>query len=172
MKWEPPRALSIKFLPARRAFRIRLDDNRANFLRAKDQPALAGLDDSDLERVTIGFDGSALCLDEKGVRVQVEDLVFATGINKTLKGFFWEVAHAHCFNNRSEIASSELCGCFNCLASYPPGEIKKWVKEAAGEETALCPRCGIDAVIGSSFLEFDEAFLRVVQEIWFSVRSN
>ena len=61
-----------------------------------------------------------------------------------------ESAHKHSSRHREEILASEVCGCFYCLATFPPGEIEDWIdeKKRVGE-TAICPRCGIDSVIGS-----------------------
>ena len=41
-----------------------------------------------------------------------------------------------------------LCGCFHCLKIFSPSEITSWLEEGSG--TAICPYCGIDAVIGES----------------------
>jgi hypothetical protein len=38
------------------------------------------------------------------------------------------------------------CGCFYCGHLFMPKEITDWVDE---NQTALCPRWGIDSVIGS-----------------------
>lgn len=53
--------------------------------------------------------------------------------------------------------ASEVCGCFYCLQMFPPTEIENWVDELVDEkgiasqgETALCPKCGIDSVLGSA----------------------
>jgi hypothetical protein len=51
---------------------------------------------------------------------------------------------AHTRQNRAEISRSEVCGCLYCEQIYRPGEIAGW----AGE-TAVCPRCGQMAVVGS-----------------------
>ena len=64
------------------------------------------------------------------------------------------VAHGHCSGHRDEILRSDLCGCFYCLATFPPTEVRDWVdwpfdQPGAPGRTALCPRCSIDAVIGS-----------------------
>jgi hypothetical protein len=75
-------------------------------------------------------------------------------------------AHARCSLHRAEILRSESCACFYCFASFPPAEIQEWVDEG---ETALCPRCGIDSVLGSaSGLPLDENLLRSMHEHWFS----
>jgi hypothetical protein len=52
---------------------------------------------------------------------------------------------------------------------FPPTEITEWtdVWEGAGH-TALCPRCGIDSVIGSeSGYPVTEACLRAMHARWF-----
>ncbi len=55
-------------------------------------------------------------------------------------------AHGHSANHRREILASELCGCFHCLGTFAPTAIVEWVDD---ETTALCPKCGIDSVLGS-----------------------
>jgi hypothetical protein len=55
-------------------------------------------------------------------------------------------AHCHSLRNRTELEPSSLCGCFYCYANSP-AEIEGWIHE---DDTALCPKCGIDSVIGAS----------------------
>jgi hypothetical protein len=73
-------------------------------------------------------------------------------------------------SNRAEILSSERCGCFYCLEVFLPSEVKEWTDEKEGVgQTALCPRCGIDAVIGSeSGYPMTIEFLRLMKEHWFA----
>jgi hypothetical protein len=52
----------------------------------------------------------------------------------------------HMHHNRAEIQEGELCGCISCEQSFSATEIRSWV--AAGN-TAVCPRCGATAVVGS-----------------------
>jgi hypothetical protein len=62
-------------------------------------------------------------------------------------------AHRHSSLHREEVLASDVCGCFYCLQAFSPGEIEEWVDEAHGTDvgrTAICPRCGIDSVIGSA----------------------
>ena len=74
-------------------------------------------------------------------------------------------AHKHCFKNRDELLKSAQCGCFYCLAIFCPTEIAEWTDE---ERTAMCPKCGIDSVIGSaSGLPIDSAFLKQMNHQWF-----
>ena len=58
-------------------------------------------------------------------------------------------AHSHCTGNNSQLIENELCGCFYCLATYSPGEINEWIIEKDKRETAICPKCDTDSVIGS-----------------------
>jgi hypothetical protein len=76
-------------------------------------------------------------------------------------------AHKHSIRHREEIAASERCGCFYCLAIFEPAAITDWVDEH--DVTALCPKCGIDSVIGtaSGFPIADFEFLTAMKEHWF-----
>lgn len=74
-------------------------------------------------------------------------------------------AHRHCSQHREEILASDQCGCFYCCAIYPPAEIVTWIDN---NQTALCPRCGIDSVIGSrSGYPITRQFLREMKRYWF-----
>src|SRR5436189_5299614 len=59
-------------------------------------------------------------------------------------------AHNHSADHRAEIIASTLCGCFYCRTTFKPAQITEWVDgRADGQgQTALCPECGIDSVIG------------------------
>ena len=88
-----------------------------------------------------------------------------------------ERAHKHCTKHRNEIASSDLCGCFCCLAVFPPAEIRNWTDWPGGTpkelevdlgETALCPRCAVDSVLGSaSGFPLTPEFLGRMRQHWF-----
>jgi uncharacterized paraquat-inducible protein A len=75
-------------------------------------------------------------------------------------------AHRHSIRHREEITTSEACGCFYCEAILDPAEIRDWTDE---DQTALCPRCGIDALIGenSGFPATNPAFLKAMRKHWF-----
>jgi hypothetical protein len=76
-----------------------------------------------------------------------------------------ELAHKSSSHNRQQIAQSEVCGCFYCLAVFGPSEIKEWVDN---DDTAVCPKCGIDSVLGSANgFSINEEFLRRMREYWF-----
>lgn len=77
-------------------------------------------------------------------------------------------AHRHSIHNRSEIEASEVCGCFHCCAVFPSREIRDW-GDTYEEDTAACPRCGIDSVIGSaSGFPVDGEFLKTMKRHWFN----
>lgn len=84
------------------------------------------------------------------------------------------VAHRHSTHNRDEILTSERCGCFYCGAIFPPTEVKDWTDEQREVGlTALCPRCGIDAVIGSkSGYPITVHFLGTMKEHWFQIAQD
>jgi hypothetical protein len=79
-------------------------------------------------------------------------------------------AHAHSSAHRRELEASEQCGCFYCLAVFPPSDVTEWLVE---EGTALCPRCGIDSVLGSaSGYPITPKFLIRMRDHWFGSRSS
>lgn len=76
-----------------------------------------------------------------------------------------------CTHHRDLLAQSERAGCFFCLSIFPPDAIREWIDEpdtavgASGAPgpagvTALCPRCGIDAVLPSAAVAIDADLLR------------
>ena len=74
-------------------------------------------------------------------------------------------AHKHSSRHRRELEASESCGCFFCMALYAPSAIEEWVDE---DDTALCPHCGIDSVIGSaSGYPVTREFLERMHRQWF-----
>ena len=46
--------------------------------------------------------------------------------------------------NRSEIADADVCGCYSCVSTFPGKSVEKWCDYGG---TALCPLCGVDAVL-------------------------
>jgi hypothetical protein len=52
--------------------------------------------------------------------------------------------------HRALLQQSERCGCFYCLEIFNYSEIEEWCDD---EQTAICPHCGIDAVLGSASVE-------------------
>lgn len=87
-------------------------------------------------------------------------------------------AHRHSAGHRAELLASERCGCFHCLAVFSPQAIDEWIDAADDADadsddnevgtTALCPACGIDAVIGSAAgFPLQGEFLQAMRARWF-----
>jgi hypothetical protein len=80
-------------------------------------------------------------------------------------------AHGHCSNHRDNVLASDTCGCFYCKRTFPPSAITDWIDDdpATGlGQTAMCPCCDIDAVIGSaSGYPITSTFLHAMHERWF-----
>ena len=78
--------------------------------------------------------------------------------------------HRHTRANRMELEASEVCGCIACERIYFPSEIVGWLEDESGNETGLCPHCGVDAVVGSaSGIPIMPGVLRRAHERWFLV---
>lgn len=76
-------------------------------------------------------------------------------------------AHRSCIANYEQLKASPRCGCFYCGRIYDPREIKEWIEDRDGL-TALCPHCGIDAVIAeASGYPITKEFLNTMYEHWF-----
>lgn len=86
-------------------------------------------------------------------------------------------AHDHCQKHRKEVLRSRICGCFYCMKLFHPEDIVDWFDVLEGEtdyskygQTAQCPKCGIDSVIGdASGFTVDEILLEKMNRFWFSV---
>jgi hypothetical protein len=80
-----------------------------------------------------------------------------------------ESAHKHCIFNKNEILKSSLCGCFYCFSIYKPSEIEEWTDQDNPKgETALCPKCNIDSVIGDkSGFSINDEFLKAMYSKYF-----
>ena len=78
-------------------------------------------------------------------------------------------AHRFSSHHRDDLLRSECCGCFHCLAIFAPSEIDEWVDEDDGiGQTACCPRCGIDSIVGSnSGYPITPEFLHLMKQHWF-----
>ena len=75
-----------------------------------------------------------------------------------------KAAHRHSMNNRQLLASGGECGCFHCLKTFAANEVTDWSDD---DLTALCPRCGIDAVLSSNIDSIDRVFLQRMHDFWF-----
>ena len=74
-------------------------------------------------------------------------------------------AHEYSINNKRSLLKDKKCGCFFCLKIFSPKEIIDWIDK---DQTALCPHCSIDAIIGeSSGFPLTTEFLEKMRDHWF-----
>ncbi|RZJ42474.1 MAG: cytoplasmic protein [Brevundimonas sp.] len=68
--------------------------------------------------------------------------------------------------HRKQVEQSSLCGCFYCETNFEPARVEEWTDD---DDTALCPNCGIDSVIGdaSGVAVTDADFIRRMHNYWF-----
>lgn len=86
-------------------------------------------------------------------------------------------AYRYLSNNWVQIHASTACGCCSCLATFSPDEVIAWTgldlhnlddPEAIDKQTALCPKCGAEAVLGDkSGFPVDQRFLGRMNDAWF-----
>lgn len=67
--------------------------------------------------------------------------------------------------NKALLGISGKAGCYSCCKVFPAHEVKEYTDEG---ETALCPHCSVDAVVGdaSGYLITEEN-LKVACKYWF-----
>ncbi len=79
-------------------------------------------------------------------------------------------AKAFASHHRAAIDASTRCACFFCFRTFPNSEIKAWVDAST---KALCPRGGIDAVLGDASVDsIADGFLRRMHTHHFGTRSR
>ena len=76
-------------------------------------------------------------------------------------------AHRASFKNGDAIRQSTLCRCFYCLKEFPAAEADL-ISEIDGQQTAWCPYCNIDSVLGDAQpFPFTYAFSKAMRKFWF-----
>ena len=82
--------------------------------------------------------------------------------------------HKFSDHHRHLLVKSDRAGCFYCKQLFAPSEIMDWVDDPdeSGElnngVTALCPRCGIDAVLPSAApITLTPELLAELHAFWF-----
>lgn len=71
-------------------------------------------------------------------------------------------------NNFSIAQASKECACVFCLEKYPGSQVKDYTLDTNGP-TAICPKCGVDAVIPKSLVEYTDAILQQWHQEGFGV---
>jgi hypothetical protein len=78
----------------------------------------------------------------------------------------YKSARTHSRHNRAEVEQSTKCGCFFCRAVFDPKAIYTYSEG----DTAMCPNCGMDSVIGDKAgYELSEEFLVAMFRRWYSI---
>ena len=86
-------------------------------------------------------------------------------------------AYRYTTNNWAQVQASKVCGCCNCVEIFPADEVVAWTgldmhnaddAKAVEKQTAMCPRCGSEAVLGDkSGYPIHAQFLGQMNEAWF-----
>ncbi|VCU69963.1 hypothetical protein PIGHUM_02029 [Pigmentiphaga humi] len=71
-------AKGVRYLPDFKALAVSFEDQTAVLLPVERYEELAGLSVSELERIEVGYGGSALCLAERDLHVSIAGLVSAS----------------------------------------------------------------------------------------------
>ncbi|MCH3942726.1 MAG: hypothetical protein LKE37_03335 [Atopobiaceae bacterium] len=84
--------------------------------------------------------------------------------------FLLERAHHACSRNREAVGRSERCACFACGEAFPATAVTRWA--AMPRDAAICPRCGVDAVIPEAAgFPLTGEFLHAMASYWLSIAS-
>jgi hypothetical protein len=86
-------------------------------------------------------------------------------------------AYHYLSKNWVHIQGSTNCGCCSCLETFAPDAIIAWTgldmsnfndPAAANSQTAMCPRCGSESVLGDKTgFPVSQNFLVRMNEAWF-----
>ena len=76
--------------------------------------------------------------------------------------------HSKSFKNFDAVSHSKQCGCFYCKKIFDASEVVEFVTERDGQQTAICPYCGIDSVIQDANAEITSEVLDKMHSEWFS----
>lgn len=68
--------------------------------------------------------------------------------------------------HRERLLASDVAACFYCFEQFAPSAIHEWCDGEGQDQTALCPQCGVDAVVGFDGM-VDAAWLRTAHQIGF-----
>lgn len=71
-------ATAVQYLPARKSLLIGFADQSAVTLPVRNYPELSKLSTTELDHLSVGYGGSALCLEERDLHVSIAGLVSAS----------------------------------------------------------------------------------------------
>lgn len=79
---------------------------------------------------------------------------------------------AAAFANRESISKSSTCVCYHCLCRFSANAVDNWIEDIK-DDTAICPACGIDSVLGDATgLDLSDAVILQVSKKSFGVGDN
>ena len=80
-----------------------------------------------------------------------------------------KAVYSHSIRNEESILKSNLCGCFHCISILAATDVKssEMVVEKDSFKTAICPICGIDAVLGDASVEITAELLEEMNSHYF-----
>jgi len=78
-------------------------------------------------------------------------------------------AHKYSGHHGQDLLASEKAGCFHCERIFPVGDIQQWTDS---KKTALCPHCGIDAVLPDIRVDISPEFLAKMNDDWFKKKAD
>ena len=78
------------------------------------------------------------------------------------------LAHKQSAFHRESLQHDQVCGCFYCGKLFSSKKIEDWYDD---DQTACCPYCMIDSVVGESCgFEITEEFILAMEDHWFGFR--
>lgn len=71
--------------------------------------------------------------------------------------------------NEAQLWGQSVASCYHCLSIFGAARIEDLAEEDDGLMTAICPECGVDAVIPGIVSKDD---LKAANEMWFGRKSE
>jgi hypothetical protein len=65
--------------------------------------------------------------------------------------------------HREQLLASEMAACYYCLSKFSPKTVVEWCDGEEQDQTAICPHCGVDAVVGFNG-PVDDAWMRMAHD--------
>ena len=56
--------------------------------------------------------------------------------------------YSHSKNNYTQVKNGKVCGCFCCQKIFDANKVKNYLNDSL--KTAICPFCGVDAVVAQT----------------------
>ena len=89
-----------------------------------------------------------------------------------MKDLILENYHRMSFKNKERLESANICCCFHCLKKFKPEKITRYSLEEDGSQTAYCPYCSIDSVLGFDEISFKEKLILKAMKKYFFTKDS